>query len=436
MVPSIDINESDARSLDYFRGVVGPAISGKLDSEFWNRLVLQAGSETPAIRHATLAISSLYESFGSSPTHANHVAVQHYNRAIRAVMSTSDQHVALLACVLFVCIEFLMGNSGAATDHCGHGISILNAMMVNHASTLKEDSLLDIFCRLSLFPFFFGSTPLTFPLLSIIEGQNILTSHPISDPRQLQRHLDILVCRIIRLVRNGDKYRLGGNLSGEIPGHLLTEQNGLERQLQQWEGSFLQLKESHPSTQDTNWDYAGLEMKFLVARIWARNAFSLDETAYDAHVKDFRRVVHMGSLLAHSTSSCDPMVRPKFRFEMGLFPLLYFVAIKCRTFDIRIEALNLMNTLGVSRENLWDRVVMDAVARRIIELEHGVCLEGAIRSGAKIEPSEPLSHSAVRIMDSVMSNDTVPVAGSSRRVTFFLTSNNGAIDLAREWVSV
>lgn len=430
------MNEPEARSLDYFRRVVAPAISGKLDSEFWNKLVLQAGSDTPAIRNATIAISSLYESFGSSSTQPNQLAVKHYNRAIRDVMSTSDQHEVLLVCVLFVCIEFLMGNSGAATDHCSHGITILNSMLTNNMS-LKEENLLDIFCRLSLFPFFFGSTPQTFPLLSGWDGQTSSTPYTIPDLGQLQRQLDLLVCRIIRLVRNGDDFRLGARLGGDIPIQLLAEQNELEQQLQLWETRFRQLEQPEPTTQDDRSNYAGLEIKFLVARVWSRNAFAPDETAYDAYINDFKRTIHVASDVAHFTSTHDSLTRPKFRFEMGLFPLLYFVAIKCRVFDIRIEALRLMNILAVRRENLWDLVVMNAVARRIIEMEHGISLDDAMVPAAKVPPSETVPHSVARIMDSVMDpHGTILEAGSSRRVTFFITSDDGAVNLAREWVSV
>lgn len=433
-IPSVQIKDTEARSLEFFHHVVAPAISGQIDSSFWTRLVLQAGSDVPAVRHATIAISSLYENFGSSTAKPNQLAVRHYNHAIKDIMSTSDEQTVLLVCILFICIEFLRGDVSGAIDHCGHGVSILNNALANPRSTIRRDDLLDIFCRLGVFPFFFGSTPHTFPLLAGLELPSPPTPQSIPTFSQIQRSLDILVCRAIRLIRTGDDYRLGTSQQTEIPGHLLTEQLQVEQQLFQWRKSFLQLRSAKITPPEERLSHIALEMKHIVAKVWISNAFDPDEGAYDAHAEDFKHVVTLASHVPRTKQ--DNLEHAKFRFEMGFTPLLYFVAIKCRLLDTRLEALRFMNELAVRRENLWDADILNAVARRVIELEHGLSLdEMVMQSVGERKGAQPVPSSSFRIMDTVTNpNEEYRDGATARRVTFFLAGEDGGVRVAREWV--
>lgn len=82
----------------------------------------------PMVRHAVLAIGSLYQDIHK----CGHIgrqstfAVDHYNEALKRTASLDNEQLILLLCVLFICIEYLQGNIDAALQHTRYGIVILN----------------------------------------------------------------------------------------------------------------------------------------------------------------------------------------------------------------------------------------------------------------------------------------------------------------------
>lgn len=433
---ALKIQDSEARSLSYFHRVVAPSISSQLDQKFWKNLVLQVGVDVAAVRHATIAVSSIYEDMGSALPKQEQMAIQHYNHAIRHLVNTSDEQVVLLSCILFVCIECMRGNGNRAIEHCRHGTSILNRLLAGDSTSrpMLED-LREVFCRLSIFPFFFGSTPLTFPPIADTDTSGPFTSTQSPSFTHVQRRLDVLISKAVRLVRKGDGYRFAQDYVGED--NLYDEQSQLDRDMRQWESSFLHFKSSKPQTPEDSLNCVTLEMKYSIARIWARNALESDEKTYDVHTEDFRRAVTLAaqaSQLSRSTGPC-----PKFRFDMGFMPLLYFVTIKCRHFETRLDAFKLMHKLAVTQENLWSFSTLDAVSRRTMELEHGLLpqeLEALAVSedGKEVWPTEVC---ATRVIDSSIDFPEDAEGGArSKRVTFVMQEENGSIHARYEWLRI
>ena len=118
---------------------------------------MQFGHFEPTVRHAILAISSLYEDFslGSRITRqicGSSFAIGHYNLAVRRAKSAGNEQLILLLCILFVCIEYLQGDIDAAIQHVRYGILILNG---SNCPPWARDHLVPVFRRLSLIPLFF-----------------------------------------------------------------------------------------------------------------------------------------------------------------------------------------------------------------------------------------------------------------------------------------
>ncbi|TPX16967.1 uncharacterized protein E0L32_003529 [Thyridium curvatum] len=435
VTPSLHVRDSEARPLEYFHRVVAPAISGHLDADFWTKLVWQAGADVAAVRHATIAISSLYEGFGLHTSEREHIALQHYNRSISLSISSTDQQEILLACILFVCIECLRGDATRAIEHCRHGISILNRLVEGSNFTPWIEDIRAVFSRLSFIPLFWGSTPDTFPLMAEFHDFSALGQTRLSQA-ELQRYLDTLISRSMRVVRRGDEYRLGVNGRSSLPCGLVREQNQLQEALQHWERAFLNLRSAAPLSPQTRLVFATLEVKLIIARIWVRNAFENDEGSYDSSIEEFQRVVAIASQVCRLKAV--EVVVPKFKFDMGFMPLLYFVAIKCREVRTRLEAVKLMRSLAISRENLWDFNVMEAISRRVIELEHGLSfgeLTAQVSSGdAESSPRPP---SPSRVIDSLIES---PQKGSTMSpgevVTFFFPGEGGHVRVVRKWISM
>jgi hypothetical protein len=451
------VSQAEIRALDFFHRAVAPVIAGHIDPSFWTRLVMQVGHQEPAIRHAAMAISSLYEGFGEHMPgqlcQPRVFAVQQYNKAIAKLVSSTDEVVILLSCVLLICIEFLQGDAQTAIQHCRHGISILNNPSTSQTT---RDQLVPVFWRLSLFPFFFGCTPETFPVLNCGNLSDLLPTTPTYSPNaststasqmlsHLQYTLDILLARSIRFIRTCDPYRLNpvSDLPSPVPPAILAEQHELGVALANWLtafDAFQQQQQQHsPGTPNLS---AGdttttlmLQIKHHVATIWVHAAPEFDESVFDQHIDRFRAIVDLASQvhLLDSTAAA----RAKFTFEPGVLPFLYFVSIKCRCLRTRTAALRLARALGVRQEGLWDTRVLCAVGRTVVELEHGegaVAMDGldngldGLDEGGEGDTSWP-DGDRNRVMDMVMEPEAA--GPESMPVSFFLPGENGDVRIER-----
>ncbi|RDW73412.1 hypothetical protein BP6252_07319 [Coleophoma cylindrospora] len=436
-------SSEEARGLDFFRRVVAPAFSGHSSSYFWTQLVAQIGQQEPAVHHAVVAISSMYEQM--SITHHSSLesprarfAIGQYNLALKELSShVKDESTVVLVCILFMCIETLQENKQAAIAHCRHGITILNRC--NGGSAWVRAHLLPIFTRLSIFPFFFGASVENFPSLGDL-ASDIPKSFTTLDESCFA--LDSLVSRSIRLIRSVDSYRLKVTNAAFIPASLYEEQSSVDSSLEAWQERFSSFRLKNPPSHDLVGSYLILEMKYLVSKIWLKSSFECSEMVYDRHLDKFQQLVNLAQqILPWETKRSKVTSKPKFVFEMGYLPLLYFAVIKCRDLRIRLIALYSMKAICVHRESLWDADLLYVLGRRVIEIEHGINLETTSFEGSPdLESQLPLDE--MRIRDSVVTNDIrirQDERGQSvslRKVCFLVWSPGDGVDLMDEWVAI
>ncbi|KAM5381862.1 hypothetical protein ACJZ2D_002852 [Fusarium nematophilum] len=336
----------EGRALQFFCEIAGPCLSGPTDPYFWTHLVLQFGNSEPAVKHSIVAISLLYEDETQQPEAPNHsLALRHYNAAIHELKIMDNQPLVLLACLLFVCIEFLQSNREAAIQHCNHGIAIMEHY---GSASWTMEHLVPIFRRLSVFPFFFGSTSADFPNLAVLAYP---TPTAFASFSEAQSMIDDIFNQTVRLIRCGDVYRFGFMRRKEPTSDLLEEQARIQSMLRTWKwkalfGDLDATQTSNEISRNFLW------MRFEICRIWSSMAFAAEETGYDEHIDSFRHLVEQSS-------------RPRAAGAVT----------ECRSLDVRLEALGLIKVLGVPRENLWESHAMHALGRRMIEIEHGVILD-------------------------------------------------------------
>lgn len=209
-VPSIDKNPSfipdigpaELRAIDFFHCRTAPGLASYFDAEFWTRLVVQMSYVEPSIRHAVVALGSLHEQREESakkmlplrghsldseplgmsmplaktrPSTENPLAIAQYNKAImhlaKRLDSNASVEVTLLACILFVCVEFLRGDSHPAVNHFKSGMGIAMSALTskaaasNSASQRIREQILPFFNRIELLSTLFGNeTPWTYPV--------------------------------------------------------------------------------------------------------------------------------------------------------------------------------------------------------------------------------------------------------------------------------
>ncbi|KAI1104985.1 hypothetical protein F4804DRAFT_351502 [Jackrogersella minutella] len=440
MFPNVD-DAGERRAMQFFCQAAGPALSGPMDPYFWTHLVMQFSAFEPAVRHSVVAISSLYEQLHPNPRSAklltdNRLALCHYNSAIRELKSMENEPLVLLVCILFVCVEFLLGNRESAIQHCRHGVCILENIEASYPWT--KQYLSPIFRRLTLFPYFFTLDGASFPKLLGLDDQ-LPGSFESLD--QAQYYLDGVVTRTVSLVRRGDSYRLGDMWNTPVSPDLLLEQKNIKTLLNGWGSRFSGFRRRSAADTTPDETLCNITLRYEVSQVWADTTFEYEETAYDKHMDRFKSMVAQATSLHSSktTAPDHPPAPPKFIFEMGFVPLLYYIVIKCRHLATRTQALSLIKKLGASRESLWESSTMYAAGRRIIEIEHGFLFD------ERGEPAAPprwpgLPPDEARVRDSttnpapIVQVDARGQKVGGRMAGFFRRREDGSIYLQSEFI--
>ncbi|KAK2007232.1 hypothetical protein LZ32DRAFT_594147 [Colletotrichum eremochloae] len=453
---------NDSRALQYFSEVVGPLLSGAVDPYFWTHIVMQFSTFEPAVTHSVLAISDLYEQFqnGSNaavtPRH-NSFALRHYNAAIyelRGMMTRDRQPVVLLVCLLFICIEFLRSGREAAIRHCKHGVAILRD--THNEFPWTREHLLPLFRRLTEYSFFFSSEKSDFPDLSGLE-------HPIpssfSTFQDAQLMIDDIYCQTLQLMKKGYPYRSESLIGSAIPPELLAKQENINKLLDKWNHLFTRFEEQNQHTYtpaanpfEFKEDYLSnmlrsfLSTRYECCRIWLNMAFDSTQTGYDKYLPNYRRLAKQLASTVEQVSEHSQQVTlssqtPKFMFETGYTPMLFFIANACRHLETRLEFLRLIPILGLPRENLWEMATLVAMVRRVIELEHDISLDPYGRPLEPISPDSPLPANEKRIVDMWTDPETEEknILGHvvrGRIVGFFRRKPDGSTSLHTEFVEV
>lgn len=168
--PFLALRETDKRAFDFFISQTAPFLAGPLDQEFWTREILQLAHVEPYVLDSILAISTLYEHpqylrefHGQAtqqgdalasrhdtpqPLDAHHAsALKAYNRAIvdfRQKLNNGKASLllALISCLLFICIEVIRDDIYQALALFTHGGNLLS-QVPNHSFTKQERSLID-----------------------------------------------------------------------------------------------------------------------------------------------------------------------------------------------------------------------------------------------------------------------------------------------------
>ncbi|POS75318.1 C6 zinc finger protein [Diaporthe helianthi] len=264
----------------------------------------------------------------------------------------------------------MRGNKNMAIKHCRHGITICNSMPEGLSGWAGQE-IKPIFLRLATLPYFFGVEAGDFP-----EPLG-LVSDPLSvDVTAEERNTawDWLVNRTVRLVRLGLSHRQGPLRQIPKPGDLYEEQGRVCRALGPWRNCYRDLRLRGSLSLEDMLSNLFNEMKCIAGIIWAWCCLSSNELVYDEYIDDFEELVSLVQQLVDLKAE-DSGPKGKFIFEMGFMPYLYFTVLNCRRLDLRLAALRHMPVIGHERESLFSTRNCYYAGIRVVELEHGICLD-------------------------------------------------------------
>lgn len=438
------LDDMEIRALDFFRLQAAPVLSKHSSKTFWSCFVSQVGQQEPAVRHALACISCLFEDLDDRSSSIlkssrDRFAITQYNMALSHITSPkADKAIVLMVCLLFICIETMRKNKQMAIQHCSHGINICNETSVGLSGWAKEE-LRPIFLRLATMPYYFGVEVGDFP-----EPVGLKMSPRDSEPLEdVSSHTSTawgsFVNRTVRLVQNGLNYRHGALRHCLVPDSLFEEQRQVIRELATWRQHYKAIsKEPQTADFDIEAQIYG-QMESIIGYIWAACCLASDLMMYDDHVADFEEIIRLSEQLLELRAQ-DAKPRPRFIFEMGFMPFLYFVIVSCRRLDLRLAALQHILLVACDRENLFDTKVLYAVGLRMVEIEHGIQLDPSW-------PEYPDSYAApmppdeVRIRIANITDETVTMPDKTGQdfvyqKVCYVVQPNAIVPGFTEWVKV
>lgn len=366
------MNQTEIRALDFFRDQVAPMLSRHSKKGFWGEFVCQVAHEQPAVRHSLVCISSLYEGLddiapGALSVSRENIALTQYNKALSLVVAPQvDNNIVLFVCLLFVTIEAMRGNKLVALQHCRHGINLWNDLPAGDSNWARK-LLRPFFLRLATLPYYFSVEAGDFP-------EPVITD---SDMEDEDADWETLVHRAVVLIRKGLAYTFQTVKSGPVPDSLFEEQRQVVDEMNACSQKYQERRENSSPNAENYGDNLWREMHCLVGKIWVSCCMTFNELVYDTYDDDFAQVLQLSQLFIDYKFETVAASRPKFIFEMGFMPLLYFVARACRRLDMRLTALQHMLQLSHDREALFQTRFMYTAVLRCVELEHGITLNPA-----------------------------------------------------------
>ena len=370
--PKFDGREE--RAFAFFLHKAAPVLSGALDSDFWAHLVPQLSQSEPITWNAVLAISSLYEHHQVSPgpielvgvppavdSH-HHQALKWYNKAIARFKThikhnPDDSSLALLSCLLFICIEFQQENIDNALTLLGQGFNLLSSTSAENETAHEGSTIRSIVAPFLARHAVLASTFGTSHWFTRVEDpvpQSNMSFSTLKDARSVLYTLMERGHASIRMA--GMRVRNQEEIEDLIP-----LRDKLLSQFEEWESTFTRL------------DFKGSNMEICasshlllhhgVAVIWLSTHLSAAQSVFDQYNDQFENVIHHANIVLALNDT-----QPPFTFEWGVIPPLFFVATKCRHPTIRRRALSLLKK-APAQENLWRALPTARSVEKIIALE-------------------------------------------------------------------
>ena len=400
-------DSTEKQYFEWFQYRTAKKIPGLFVLTFWDKLLLQASSSEPAVFNSVLTLSSVHNrqiANDNIPSQRENVPdvqeqfmLQHYSKAIRCLQPhflTKDRtsvRIALIACVVFVCLEFLRGHFKTAQAHLESGLKVLrekqglsdenkdaNDMVLffkpSHDAT--DDWIAEAFSRLQVQVELFRQSHRhrCLVLQFCNPGSPNSVFHTINEAWQ---HIERSLNKIFILTEQGRRHRVSEKPGAGYPSALLKYQQHVQEELARWLATYDASRnylQSHPSE---SFAYLVLCTYHTMANIMANVCLWLDdECIFDRYTKDFV------SLINHSANNRKTSLSsPRFLalsgsqtstsrsvIDIGWIPPLYYTALKCRVHRVRLQAIRLLECTS-HREGIWDAKIAACVARKVMDVE-------------------------------------------------------------------
>lgn len=382
--------QRERRAFEYYfyRGAL--SIAGALDLKFWKDTVLQLSRSEPAIWDAVIAISALYEdpdsSLGLVLGGGKNEALGWYSRSMMGVRKLIEQNkankeIAVVTCVLYICIEIMQGHMNEALQLYEQGVSLIYELRASAASRMSflEDTIIPLFFRMGTAALSTAGLPVVKDLFALADHSGCFGFFTVEAARAA---LALLTRESVLFRWEADGHILEVGSAANVPAEIIVRQQNLLLRLEDWYNLFTGLANNQPNPM---YQSAISIMRTFHATMYIMLSTCLmqRETAFDAYRQYFRTIVENASqALATSTRDCS---QAPFTFELGVGQPLFFTAMSCRDPVLRREALALLRR--VPQEGFFQCAPRVASAEEYIRMEEGGISGLMVRMSNVAEPT-------------------------------------------------
>lgn len=321
---------------------------------------------------------------------------------LRQRMKAKDKNsldVALITCLLYVCLELMKGDLKAGQVHLHNGRSILqefqsqynsidgvNTLVLNLRHNSTKDYIAEAFVRLTLQSALFDRQLTCLYGIDLASGLEPLAKYDIpptfSSLAEAKCYLDCLTNSIYALEEEASNYNHDADLPTTSWLALSRRQIQLQSLTQQWLVTFQRSDMKMPISQNFRLRLGAplLLLYHEMLTIMVANCLrGLDETVFDLYQPEFTSIAERAERICQSRLEVLKQFFPaghhipkvRFSADMGVIPPLYFVALKCRDWELRSRAISQLRDVP-HREGVWDGILASKIAQRVADLEQGV----------------------------------------------------------------
>ncbi|KAH9215959.1 hypothetical protein DL95DRAFT_132875 [Leptodontidium sp. 2 PMI_412] len=432
-------SEPTNRTFDYFLSHASLSLMGfNHRSEFWSRLVPMLCETQDAVLRGVLALSKGFEvgccgggvgGLGRE-REENLVCLRQYNKAIRALCergvegkrkrmgragmgSTFSQQeefrdhqerrqitdlqyiITLTCCVLFICLENIIGNYDIALQHLENGLKLLREWMLLAVRGVESERavLVDVFRRLDMQATAFLNSRK--PEMVISNSTGIMADHDGQDEK-IQMKFNTLEEAMFAL--EDVEIRLFYALTITITNTNASSQYSAKQKQQllsyiatrfgEWKEAFdgfsNRVRKDMMSKDLRLSLILGLHYQTttLMLAVNANSSGSDDNTFRLSQTPSFTKILQLCRTLINTSSSSSSSSslsstqqqqgqkqeqKQTFSADMGVIPCLYFTAMNAADIFVRQEAIDLLRGM-IGREGFWDPGTVANIAEAVLRL--------------------------------------------------------------------
>lgn len=384
-------------------------LPGIFSSPLWESVIPQASSTEPAVLHAILALSAAHKNevfrqpgpvlMQNKLGKHGQFALHQYSIAIRTLkphflaQTRESSRITLITCLIFIYLEFLLGNSDAGFLHINKGFKILEHFQFNVwlSNDLTDQSIKEGFSRINLQSQLLGRMG---HMGTFLVSKFELPTGKFETWTQSRKYLDLILSDTLNITQ----CQIYSNEPGQIPSlnELYQRQTYIRGQLVAWR-SLLSESKTHLQVHTdivASFAYRLLSIYHTMAKIMIETCLATtNESVLDKHIEDFTSLVVQSVDLLNALRSASKRSATLPGEENSIFgsvadiawiPPLYYTAIKCRNHRLRVHAAKLLR-LNSHKEGLWDSYLVGRIAQEVIRFE-----EGDFYAGTFIDDNFPI----------------------------------------------